>query len=298
MKSRFFLFISLGADFSIAICKFIGAAFTGSASMTSEGVHSVIDTISQLMLIWGEKSSKRAPDNSRPFGYGRELYFWSFIVSLVMFVMGGCISVYEGFSRFDKPSFEGNPAWNYAVLAIAFVFNSISFISARKAFNERRVARSFWKAVIRSKDPSTIIVLLGDIADLSGLVIAFLGIFLGRLFHNQYFDGVASIIIGFILIFISGLLVRESQSLLMGESIATEHLKVIIELVEADQCIKTVKQHFSIYRSPDDVLLLLTVVFKDNLDTGQITHSIQNMTHNVQAKYPKIKQIFIEPVVK
>lgn len=298
MKSRFFLYVSLGADFLISVSKFICAAITGSASMTSEGIHSVIDTISQVMLIWGDRSSRRKPDTSRPFGYGRELYFWSFIVSLVMFVMGGCISVYEGFNRFGKPNFEGNPTLNYVVLAIAFIFNSISFLSARRAFNEHRVSRSFWKAIIRTKDPSTIIVLLGDIADLLGLVIAFLGIYLGRLYHNQYFDGIASIIIGLILIFISGVLTRESRSLLMGESIAVEHLKVIIELVEKDHCIKKVKQHFSIYRSPDDILLLLTVVFRNDLTTQQITQSIKAMTQNVQNKYPKIKQIFIEPVPK
>lgn len=298
MKSRFFLFISLGADFLIAVCKFIGAAITGSASMTSEGIHSVIDTVSQVMLIWGDRSSRRLPDRRHPFGYGRELYFWSFMVSLVMFIMGGCISVYEGVNRFGKPFFEGSVEWNYVVLGIAFIFNSLSFISARRAFNEHRVARSFWKAVIRTKDPSTIIVLLGDIADLSGLIIAFLGIYLGRLYHNQYFDGIASVIIGLILIFISGLLIRESRSLLMGESIAVKHIRLIVEMAEADHCIIQIKQHFSIYRSPEDILLQLTAVFKEHLTTRQITDSIENITKNIQAKYPHIKQIFIEPVAK
>lgn len=298
MKSKLFLYISLFADLSIAAAKFAGAAFTGSASMISEGVHSVIDALSQVLLIWGVRSSKKAADASHPFGYGRELYFWSFIVSLILFSLGGCISLYEGWARFRRPVFEGTAGWNYAILGIAFVFNCISFVSARKEFNKHRLSRSFWKAVIRTKDPSTIIVLLGDIADLLGLAVAFLGIFLGRLYHNQYFDGAASMIIGLILIFISGLLIRESQSLLMGETIALEHLKLIIAMAEDDPGIVRVKKHFSIYRSPEDILLQLTAVFRTGLSTRQITASIENVIRNIQTKYPHIRQIFIEPVRK
>lgn len=298
MKSKLFLYISLFADLAIASAKFAGAAFTGSASMVSEGVHSVIDTLSQVLLIWGVRNSRKAPDASHPFGYGRELYFWSFIVSLVLFSLGGCISLYEGWSRFRRPVFDGNAGWNYAILGIAFVFNSISFLSARKEFNKHRLSRSFLKAVIRTKDPSTIIVLLGDIADLLGLVVAFLGIFLGRLYQNQYFDGAASMIIGLILIFISALLIRESQSLLMGETIALEHLKVIIAIAEEDPAIVQVKKHFSIYRSPEDILLQLTAVFHAGLTTRQITDAIENVIRNIQTKYPHIRQIFIEPVKK
>src|SRR6201996_3305515 len=179
MKSRVFIYISLAVDLSIAVSKFVAAAFTGSSSMISEGIHSIIDAVSQLLLIWGIKVSKRQPDAVRPFGYGRELYFWSFMVSLVIFILGGCISVYEGYTRLHRPVFEGNANWNYAILAIAFVFNFISMLSALKAFNEQRnkIGLGFWKALVHTKDPSTIIVLLGDIGDLVGLVIAFIGIF-------------------------------------------------------------------------------------------------------------------------
>lgn len=298
MKTKLFLYISLFADLAIASAKFTGAAFTGSASMISEGVHSVIDALSQVLLLWGVRSSQRAADASHPFGYGRELYFWSFIVSLILFSMGGCISLYEGWSRFRRPVFDGNAGWSYAILGIAFIFNMITFVTARKEFNKHRLSRSFLKAVIRTKDPSTIIVMLGDIADLLGLAIAFLGIFLGRLYHNQYFDGVASMIIGLILIFISGLLIRESKSLLMGETIALEHLKLIIAMAEGDPAIIRVKKHFSIYRSPEDILLQLTAVFKPDLTTRQITRSIENIIHRIQTNYPHIRQIFIEPVRK
>ncbi|OCX51793.1 cation transporter [Mucilaginibacter sp. PPCGB 2223] len=296
MQSRSFVYISLFVDLVIAASKFIAAAFTGSSSMVSEGIHSVIDATSQVLLIWGIATSKRSPDADRPFGYGKELYFWSFMVSLVIFIMGGCISFYEGVVRFNKPVLQGNPAWNYGILAIAFVFNTISMITALKAFNQQRGKMSFWRAVVHTKDPLTIIVLLGDVGDLLGLGVAFLGIYLGRLLHNPYYDGAASMIIGIILIIISGLLVRESKSLLMGETISRRTLRKIIALIEADNEVVKVKKHFSTYMAPEDVLLQLNTVFKQGLNTKQITTAIERLTKTIQARYPRIKQIFIEPV--
>ncbi|TWI96789.1 cation diffusion facilitator family transporter [Mucilaginibacter frigoritolerans] len=298
MKSRVFLYISLGVDISIAILKFIAAAFTGSSSMLSEGIHSVIDAVSQLLLIWGVKASTRQPDKTRPFGYGKELYFWSFIVSLVIFVVGGCISFYEGFLRFEHPDMIGNPVWNYAILLLAFIFNTISLVSALKAFNKERGRSFFWNAIIRSKDPSTFIVMLGDVGDLVGLVIAFLGIFLGRLFHNNYFDGIASMLIGTVLLIIAGLLLRESKSLLMGETIGRKNLHKIVLLTEADTAVIKVKKHFSMYMGPEEVLLHINTVFEDNLTTKQITDAIERITKSIQTEFPRIKQIFIEPVAK
>ena len=298
MKSRIFLFISLAVDVSIAISKFIAAGFTGSASMVSEGIHSVIDAISQLLLIWGVKTSTRKADVDRPFGYGKELYFWSFIVSLVIFLLGGCISFYEGFIRFKQPMFEGNPAWNYAILGIAFLFNSISLYSALTAFNKQRMDTSFWKAVKISKDPSTFIVLLGDVGDLLGLIVAFLGVFLGRLFHNPYYDGIASMLIGVILLAISGLLLRESKSLLMGETTSRKTLKKVIALTESDKAVIKVKKHRSMYLAPEEILLQLNTVFKDGLTTRQITDAIERITKTIQVEFPKMKQIFIEPVAE
>jgi cation diffusion facilitator family transporter len=298
MKSRLFINISLAVDLLIAISKFVAAAITGSSSMISEGIHSVIDAISQLLLIWGIKTSSRIADADRPFGYGKELYFWSFIVSLMIFIVGGCISFYEGYIRFNRPVFEGDPGWNYLVLAIAFVFNVISMVSVLKAFNKQRGATSFWKAVIDTKDPSTVIVLLGDFGDLIGLFIAFLGVFLGRLLHNPYYDGVASMLIGIVLIAISGFLVRESKSLLMGEPTSRRTLRKVISLAEADSAVIKVKKHFSTYMSPEDILLQLNTVFKDDLTTHQLTGAIERITKVIQKEFPRMKQIFIEPVAK
>jgi cation diffusion facilitator family transporter len=298
MKSRLFIYVSLAVDILIAVSKFIAAAVTGSSSMISEGIHSVIDAISQLLLIWGIKTSKRKPDLNRPYGYGKELYFWSFVVSLVIFVVGGCISFYEGLLRFNRPEFEGNQNWNYGILTIAFLFNSVSLFTALKAFNKERGRTSFWKAVTQSKDPSTFIVLFGDVGDLLGLIVAFFGVYLGRLFHDPYYDGMASMIISVLLIAISLLLLRESKSLLMGETTSRKTLRKIIKLTEADQAVLKVKKHFSMYMGPEEVLLQLNTVFKDNLTTHQITDAIERITKTIQAEFPRIKQIYIEPVAR
>jgi cation diffusion facilitator family transporter len=298
MESRFFIYISLVVDSLIAIFKFIAAYFTASSSMLSEGVHSLIDVGSQLLLMWGIRTSRRSPNAERPFGYGREFYFWSFIVSLITFSLGGCISFYEGFSRLYRPGMEGNAGWNYSVLAFAFVFNMISMFAALKAFNERRHEVPFWEAVIKTKDPSTIIVLLGDFGDMLGLIVAFVGIFLGRLFNKPYYDGVASMIIGVILIVTSGILIRESKSLLMGETTSRKTLRGIIKLTEADEAVIKVKKHFSTYLSPEEVLLQLHIVFKDGLATHEITDAIERIIKKIKKEFPRIKQIFIEPVAK
>ena len=298
MKSRVFLYISLAVDLLIAVSKFVAAGFTGSSAMISEGIHSVIDAVSQLMLIWGVKISKKLPDAERPFGYGKELYFWSFIVSLVIFILGGCISFYEGLEHFEHPVMQDSAVWNYLVLAFAFVFNMVSMISALRAFNGQRGRLSFWKAIVHTKDPSTIIVLLGDVGDLLGLLVAFAGILIGRLMNNPYYDGVASMVIGVILVGISGLLIRESKSLLMGETTSRKTFRRIIKIAEGDQAILKIKKQFSMYMGPEEILLQLNTVFRADLTTKQITDAIERVTKGIQAEFPLIKQIFIEPVAK
>jgi cation diffusion facilitator family transporter len=264
--------------------------------MISEGIHSVIDSSSQLLLLWGLRLSRRRPDENRPFGYGREFYFWSFIVSLIIFVVGGCISFYEGLIRMHNPFFEGSVAWNYGILAIALIFTSVSLVTALKAFNKERSKTPFFKAIINSKDPSTFITLLGDAGDVLGIFIAFAGIFLGRYYHNPHYDGIASMVIGLMLIFISLILVRESKSLLMGETTSRRTLRRVVTIAEADDAVLKVKKHFSMYLSPEEVILQLNTVFREDLTTVQITDAIDRIVHQIRKEFPRMKQIFIEPV--
>jgi cation diffusion facilitator family transporter len=295
MRPRLFIYVALAADFGIAVVKFIAAAATGSAAMISEGIHSVIDTINQLLLLWGIKKSKKKADEERPFGYGKELYFWSFVVSLLLFSVGGCISFYEGILRIKKPDEITGQNWNYIVLGVSFLFTAITVIITLKKFNRERGHLGFFKGIRQSKDPSVFIVLLGDIGDLIGLLIAFLGVFLGHLLHNPYYDGIASMAIGIFLIGVSILLVRESRSLLMGESVSKKTIREIILLTEADPSIIKVKQHFSMYLSPEEVVLQMIAVFKKDLTTREITEAIKRIIKIIQEKFPRMKQIFIEP---
>lgn len=296
MKSKLFIYVALAADIGIAVTKFIAAGFTGSSAMISEGIHSIIDSINQVLLLWGIKKSKKRADAKRPFGYGKELYFWSFVVSLLLFSAGGCISLYQGILRLKTPRIAENQTWSYIVLLIAFVFTAISATVTLKKFNKQRGDLGFFEAIRDSKDPALFIVLVGDLGDLIGLIIAFAGIFLGSLLHNPFYDGIASIIIGAFLIVISLLLVRESRSLLLGESISTKTIRKIIRLSQADPAIIKVKQHFSMYLGPEEVVLQINARFKEDLSTPAITEAIERISKNIEKEFPRIKQIFIEPV--
>jgi len=298
MKSRSFIYIALIVDLSIAVTKFTAAGITHSSAMLSEGIHSVIDSASQLLLIWGIFISKKGADEKRPFGYGKEIYFWSFIVSLIIFLMGGCISFYEGMLRLKKPADGGDPEWSYIIIVIAFVFTSVSAWASFKAFKKKPSDTSFLKAVQNSKDPSTFIILLGDIGDLAGLIIAFAGVYFSSLLHSSLYDGIASLLIGLILIIISLLLVHECRSLLMGEPVSRQTIKTIVGLAEADPSILKIKRKLSTYLAPEEVVLQLTAVFKKGLTTEQITNSISSISKEIQKQFPLIKQIFIEPVAK
>ncbi|HTB52190.1 MAG TPA: cation diffusion facilitator family transporter [Ferruginibacter sp.] len=290
------IYIALAADLAIAATKFFAAAVTGSAAMLSEGVHSVIDSVNEVLLLLGLRISKKPADEERPFGYGKELYFWSFIVSMFIFILGGGITLYEGITRLIYPQLITNVWWSYIVLAIAFVFNFFSAIPAFKAFNAQRRDQPFWKSFTESKDPSTFVVLFEDIAGLLGIVVAFLGIYLGSHFNNLYADGIASILIGIILFSFSFFLLRESHSLLMGETVTKETVADIIVLTESDNAVVKVMHHFSMYMAPEEVLLQIKACFHDSLTTQELLDSIARIKKTIQQKYPRIKQIFIEPV--
>ncbi|MGZ3937596.1 MAG: cation diffusion facilitator family transporter [Flavisolibacter sp.] len=296
MGSKTLIYIALLADLAIAVTKFIAAAFTRSSAMLSEGVHSIIDSVNQVLLLFGIRKSKQKPTERRPFGYGRELYFWSFIVSLLMFSIGGCISFYEGILQIKHPETTEDPKWNYIVLGIAFVFTLISLFASLKKFNKDRGELAFWEAIKESKDPSVFTILLGEIGDVAGLIIAFLGVFLGHLYHNSRYDGIASMVIGLFLIFISLLLVRESRSLLMGEPPSRKTLRKIISITEADPSIIKVKKHFSIYLAPEEIVLQLIASFHKDLTTEEITDSIKRVSGRIRKEFPRVKQIFIEPM--
>lgn len=293
--SKIPLYSALAANLAIAVTKFIAAGVTGSSAMLSEGIHSVVDTLNEVLLLYGIKRSKKPADAKRPFGYGKELYFWAFIVSILIFGIGGGISFYEGIMHILHPVQLENPKWNYIVLGFAFAFDGISFITAQREFNRQRGKTHFWQAVRHSKDPSTFVVLFEDAADLLGLTVAFLGVFLGHYFRNPYFDGAASIIIGCILTAISMLLARESRSLLMGETVDPHILQEVIQLAEADPAVHRVNKHLSMFMAPEEVILVLLIAFRDEVKSAEMTQAIDTIRAAIQERFPSMKQIFIEP---
>lgn len=294
--SKIPIYSALIANLLIAITKFIAAAFTGSSAMISEGIHSLVDTSNEVLLLWGIRQSKKPADAKRPFGYGKELYFWSFIVSILIFGIGGGISFYEGITHLQHPVDIKNPSWNYIVLGIAIIFDGISFITAMKEFNRQRGHTPFWQAVRSSKDPSTFVVLFEDAADVLGLCVAFLGVFLGHFLNNPYYDGIASIIIGFILTAVSVLLARESRSLLMGESADPKTLFAVVELAESDATVVRVSAPLSMYLAPEEIILLMDISFNANSSGSDIAAAVVRIRSMIQAQFPSIKKVFIEPV--
>jgi cation diffusion facilitator family transporter len=294
-SSKLPIYSALAANFLIAVTKFIAAGVTGSSAMISEGIHSLVDTGNEILLLVGIQQSKKPADERRPFGYGKELYFWAFIVSVLIFAVGGGISFYEGVMHLQHPSTMENPRWNYIVLGVALLFDGVSFVIAMREFNRQRGATPFWQAVKKSKDPTTFVVLFEDLADVLGLIVAFVGIFLGHYFNNPYFDGVASIIIGLILTAVSVVLATESRSLLMGESLSKTTLNTIAEICQKESAILTVKDPLSMYLSPEEVILVLPVTFKPGITLTDLQKTMRTIKGDIREKFPVIKRIFIEP---
>jgi cation diffusion facilitator family transporter len=290
------IYTALAANLLIAITKLVAAVFTGSSAMVSEGIHSLVDTSNEVLLLLGIRNSQKPANEQRPFGYGRELYFWSFVVSLLFFALGGGFSIYEGIEHLMHPEEVRNPIWNYIVLGIAFVFDGISFITAIKEFKRQRGDTPFWKAVHQSKDPSTFVVLFEDAADVIGILIAFTGILLGQLLDNPYIDGIASVMIGLLLTAVAILLVRESRSLLMGETPLPEELQAVVQIAENDPLVNAVTKHLSTYLAPEEVILILKINFIREAGNPQITDAISSIRKSIQTRYPHYKQLFIEPV--
>ncbi len=289
------IYSALAANLLIAVTKFIAGAFTNSSSMIAEGIHSTVDTSNQLLLLYGLKRSVKPPDKSRPFGYGKELYFWSFIVSIMIFGLGGVVSISQGIAHIRRPEVLGNPTWNYVVLGLSFIFEGTSLIIAIKEFNKTRKGLPWWKAIIKSKDPSGFLVLFEEGAAVLGLVIVFIFMVLSHNLNLPFLDGLASVLVGTLLIFVSFILARESRSLLMGEGLTSETQQKIKKLVENDPDVITVTSVLSQYQSPKEVLLVLILIFHAELNTTDLTNAIDRLRAKIKAELNVVKFVIIQP---
>lgn len=283
------------ANFAIAVTKFITALATGSSSMLSEGIHSVADTGNQALLLLGIQQSKKPADERHPFGYGKELYFWSLIVAMVLFGVGGGMSIYEGISHIQHPSELTDPTQNYIVLAAAAIFESIAFtIALRELLRVEGSQGNFWDKVRNSKDPAIFVVLFEDAAALTGLVLAFIGIYLAHRTQNPHWDGIASITIGIVLSTVSIFLAMETKGLLLGESMDPEFIRSIRQIAREQDHILEVNRPLTMHLGPDNVLLNMEVIFQKDLNTDQLTAAVDGLEEKIQNRHPRIKRLFIE----
>ncbi|WP_295716235.1 cation diffusion facilitator family transporter [Mucilaginibacter sp.] len=288
---------ALAANLLIALTKFIAGFFSNSAAMIAEGVHSVVDTANQVLLLFGLRQSRKKPDATHPFGYGKELYFYSFIVSILIFGLGGGVSMFQGIYHIIHPDVLGIPKWNYIVLGISVIFEGSSLVIAAKEFDKLRGDNTWWQAITKSKDPSTFLVLFEDSAAVIGLFIVAICMYLGHTYHINYMDGLASLLVGILLICVSLILARESRSLLMGEGIGSTTKKRITEIVEQDQDVLKLMHILSTYQSPSEIVLMLIIAFKKNLDTAGINEAISRVRNIVKDEYNLVHFVIIQPEI-
>jgi cation diffusion facilitator family transporter len=288
------VYAAIGANLAIAATKFVASGVTGSSAMLSEGIHSLVDTGNDLLLLLGVRRSQQPPDASHPFGYGKELYFWTLIVAIGIFAIGGGMSLYEGITHLLHPHPLRDPLWNYIVLGCALVLEGFSWTVAFRELRATVGEQSLWRAVHQSKDPTIFAVLYEDSAALLGLLVAFGGVFSGHHFANPYFDGAASIIIGVILAIVAVLLAYESKSLLVGEGANQQILASIRELATADPAVERVFSSLTMHFGPHQILLTLQIHFRPELSSTQVETAVDRMEAAIRRQYPDVRWIFIE----
>jgi len=293
-NSKVAIYGAVAANVAIAVTKFVVAGITGSSAMLSEGIHSAVDTFNGILLLVGLKLSQRPATPEHPFGHGKELYFWSLIVAVLIFGVGGGLSFYEGVQQVRHPQPMQDPMWNYVVLGVAAVFEGSSFVIALRQFLTQAGSTPFWEALHRSKDPTTYTVLAEDSAALIGLVVAAVGIALSQGLDKPVLDGAASLIIGLLLAGVAVALTWESRSLLIGEGIRPETARAIRSIALAQPKVRDVGRVLSMYVGPDDVLVTMDLDFDDGTAAADAGAAIAAVERQVRERYPMIKRLFIE----
>jgi cation diffusion facilitator family transporter len=268
------LVIALLANLGIAASKFAAAAITGSSAMLTEGVHSVVDCINQLLLMWGRHAAKRPPDKLHPFGYGRELYFWSFVVAVMVFALGAGVSIYEGILHIRNPEPAVSPIIAYAVLFIAFLLEGWSTVEAFGDFRRSKGQLSWFQAIRRSKDPPGFIILLENGAAMAGIIAAAAGLALSQVTRDPFYDGAASVVIGLILAGTSCLLAYESKALLIGEAADPEMVSALHDMVAGKKGVTAVGQVLTVHAAPDQITAMLSVDFDDDISARDVENLV------------------------
>lgn len=293
-SSKLVIYAALIGNFLIAVTKFIASAITGSSAMLSEAIHSVVDTGNQGLLLWGIKRSKQPADADHPFGYGMELYFWTFVVAIIIFGVGAGVSLYEGIHKLHATDPIRSPMVNYVVLGIAMVFEAVAWTIAYKEFNKQRGDKSMLRTIRRSKDPTVFTVLFEDTAAMLGLIVAFIGVACSQYFGNVMFDALASIGIGVILAVTAAVLAYESKGLLLGEAASKAVIQDVREIVERNSDVSGVNELLTMHMGPRDVLLTMSLEFADGISADRVESAVTSLEREIKAHSPEIKRVFIE----
>ncbi len=293
-ESKAAIYGAIAANVAIAATKFTVAGMTGSSAMLSEAVHSAVDTGNGLLLLVGLHRSKRPATRHHPFGHGKELYFWSLIVAVLIFGLGGGISIYEGVQHMLRPEPLTDPFWNYVVLGAAALFEGASFLIALRQFKSEAAGRPFWRSLHTSKDPTTYTVLAEDGAALLGLLLAAAGVYASHALDLPVLDGAASVAIGVLLAGVAVLLMRESHGLLIGEGIQRETADAIVALAEAHAPVQRARPPLSMYIGRDEVLLAMDVEFAASASADTLVRTVEAIEREISARYPRIQRIYIE----
>jgi cation diffusion facilitator family transporter len=294
-SSRQVVHAALVGNLLVAAIKLAAAAWTGSSAMLSEGVHSLVDTLNEVLLLYGLRQSMRRADSEHPLGYGRELYFWSFIVALLVFALGAGVSVVQGISHMRYPEPITDPEVNYIVLALAFLFEGASWLVSLRQFTAAKGPLGFYEAFHRSKDPPSFMVLVEDTAALLGIAIAAAGTYATTALDEPMYDGVASVLIGLVLAATAGLLARESKSLLIGERGERALTDTIREIAARCSGVARVNDVLTVQLAPDQVVATLSLEFADELRTPDIEGIVVDVEREIRAARPEVMALFVKP---
>ena len=293
--SRKAIYTALLANCLIAISKFVAAFWTGSSSMLSEGVHSLVDTGNELLLLYGLHRAQHSPDAARPLGYGREIYFWSFVVALLVFALGAGAAFLQGIMHIAKPRPIEDAYVNYIVLATAFLFEGASWWVSFVEFRKQKGPAGYFETFRRTKDPTSFMVLFEDSAALIGIMIAIAGTWAATTFDLPALDGVASILIGLVLGTTAVLLAQETKSLLMGESADPEVVRALIDTALAESAVVTVNGVITVHIGPSQVLVAMSLEFADDLNTADIEARVAEIEDRIHALHPEVVALFVKP---
>jgi cation diffusion facilitator family transporter len=289
------VYAGLAGNLLVALTKFAAAAITHSSAMLSEAVHSLVDSANQLVMLYGLRSAARPPDARHPLGHGRELYFWSFVVAVLIFAVGAGVSVYEGIQHILHPQAIEHAFVNYAVLGLAMLIEGGSWLVALREFRARKGDLGYFAAAQATKDPTTLTVLLEDSAALIGIAIAFAGTAAAQLFDQPAFDGAASIAIGVLLAAVAAFLARESKQLLIGEGARRELVDAIRAMAAAQAEVAHVNGVFTVQLSPRQVLVALSLEFHDRLRAPEIEAAVESLEARLRAAYPEVMMLLVKP---